>query len=199
MKESERDELFLRARKAASPGQDDQRRVRAALRRRLGVAAGVSLGVTGAKAAASVGPTGLLAGAGVSGLALAKAATVLIAVAAVGLAVVPARRRQPATRGGPSSALSITPVTLPPSSPLNPRPTLGVSPPPVGSGAELDIPAPPTLASPSATSEVPPRPGVEGISRGNAALHALPGTPPGAAAENHTLHVSLESPHPVGD
>ncbi len=183
MKDLERDDLFRRAREAASPGEDDQRRVRAALRRRLGVTACLSVGVTGAKAAASLGPTGLLAGVGASGLALAKVATVLVAVAAVGLAVVPARRHRSATPRDSSSAQSITRVTPPP------------SPPPIGSGAERDIPAPPTLASPSATSWAPPRSDVPDV---KAVLHALPGTHPVATADNHAPSVSREPRSPVG-
>jgi hypothetical protein len=176
MKGRERDELFRRARQAATPGEDDQRRVRAALRHRLGVAAGVSVGVAGAKAAASLGPTGLLAGAGVSGLALVKVATVLIAVATVGLAVMPARRAASGPHGYASSAPIMKPVTLPPASPLSSLPTLEVSPPPT-----------PTLGSPSTAPGSPSR------------LHELPGTPPVATAEGHTPSVSRKSPEPVSD
>lgn len=97
MKDQERDDLFARARGGVAPTDDDRRRVRAALGRKLGIAAGASVGVTAAKAAASVvpavAPTGsaAVAGVGFSSLAVGKALAVVVAVAAVGWAAVPAR------------------------------------------------------------------------------------------------------------
>ena len=83
MRDSERDELFARARRAASPTDDDRRRVRAAIVRRLRAGALVTVGVTAAKAAASGLPVASGLGTGVSTLAAAKVVVGVVAVAAV--------------------------------------------------------------------------------------------------------------------
>ena len=136
MKDHERDALFARARGEASPTDDDRRRVRAALRHKLGIAAGASVGVTAAKAAASVSPGIAAAGstaattavAGLSGLTMIKVAAIMVGLAAVGVTVLPHRADVTSRKSAVSSVLPPQPMAPAAHEPLAP---VGVSAPPV--------------------------------------------------------------------
>jgi hypothetical protein len=96
----ERSDLFGRARLEASPREEERRRVRAALTRKLGALAAASVGVAATKAAAGATEVGL------SALAVVKAAAVVVAITAVGFVAFPARRgASPSSR--PTSESSI--------------------------------------------------------------------------------------------
>lgn len=119
MKDHERDALFASARSAATPTDDDRRRVRVALSRKLGVVAGASVGVTAAKAAASVTTTVVGASntagattalAGFSGIAMVKVTAIVIALAAVGVVALPRRVTAPTSKSVATTALSSAPI-----------------------------------------------------------------------------------------
>jgi hypothetical protein len=101
--------LLRRARCATSPTDDDRRRVRAALGRRLGAVAGASIG-TAATRAAAAGPTA----AGVSGsasLGLGAKAAVVAVVALVGAGVAAYKQASAPPAGPAATASSAAPTT----------------------------------------------------------------------------------------
>jgi len=91
VKDQERRDLFARARDGATPSDDDRRRVRAALHRKLGVGAAAAVGVTVTKAAAGMAPSAAVTGAvsGVSAAVVAKALVLVAVVAAASWVVIP--------------------------------------------------------------------------------------------------------------
>jgi hypothetical protein len=136
VKDHERDALFARARGEATPTDDDRRRVRAALRHKLGIAAGASVGLTAAKAAASVSPNVAVAGsaaaksavAGLSGLTMIKVAAIMVGLAAVGVTVLPRHSSVPASKSAVTAVLPPQPMAPAAHEPASP---LGASAPPV--------------------------------------------------------------------
>jgi hypothetical protein len=127
VKNSGQDELFARARGEASPSDDDRRRVRSALAKRLGAVAGATVGATALKAAASTLPAGTTAttglaagGASLSAIGLVKAA---VAIAVVSVAAVVATSALPAKHGERpmktatvAEPVAAAPPAMPPSS-----------------------------------------------------------------------------------
>ncbi len=93
MRDRQRDELFARARRAASPTDADKRRVRASLSRALGAAAATSVGASASKAAASATETALAAAVRASATTVGKVVLALLTASAVAGVAVPAFRR----------------------------------------------------------------------------------------------------------
>jgi hypothetical protein len=89
VRDSERDDLFARARKDASPTDDDRRRVRGAIHRRLGVGAGTAVATTALKAAASTAGAGTVAAGtvatGTAGASAASVTATAVSLSAVGV------------------------------------------------------------------------------------------------------------------
>jgi hypothetical protein len=93
VRDRQRNELFARARRAASPTDADKRRVRASLSHALGAAAATSVGATASKAAASVTETALAAAVRASATTVGKVVLALLTASAVAGVAVPAFRR----------------------------------------------------------------------------------------------------------
>jgi hypothetical protein len=108
VKDSERDILFARARSAASPTDEDRRRVRAALARQIGVTAAVTVSATAVKTAAGAVPAASAAGAGLSTAVVVKMAVAIVAVSAVLGGAVPALR----ARTSASPAVPVATATV---------------------------------------------------------------------------------------
>jgi hypothetical protein len=103
--DDERSALFARARGAGAPTDEDRRRVRSTLSRRLGVAAGAVVGTSTTKAAGLAGATSIAALGGSTMLTVKVTAVALAVVAATAGAVVLQGRSAP-ERSAPVPMLS---------------------------------------------------------------------------------------------
>jgi len=142
MIDSERQALFARARRAASPGANDRMEVRAAIARRLAVTAGAAVATTAIQAAATATTTAKAAGAVGTGLSLiTKVLVSVVAIAAVtgGAALVRSTSGVPAT----SQARGVSASLASWSSPSSPRGAVAVV---VTPGTEVTAPAEPPKA-----------------------------------------------------
>ena len=132
MNDDERSALFARARGAGAPTDDDRRRVRSTLARRLGVAAGAVVSTSTTKAAGLAGATSI-AGLGGSTMLTVKVTTVALAIVAATAGAVVLHARSAPERSAPvpmapstearhvASLVSATPYL--PSSSLLPSPS----------------------------------------------------------------------------
>jgi len=160
MNHSERDQLFARARRAASPTEDDRRRVRAAIGRRIAAGTLATLSVTATKAAASGVPVASAVGTGTLTLSVAKLVALVGVVAVSGVAggVLLART------AGPSATTATTSVPTVPATPAQALSVVTrasyVAPPPVRAIPVEAPPAIPVEAPPAIPVEAPPAVGV---------------------------------------
>ena len=153
MKQVERSALFAQARRAGDPTSDDRQRVRAALGRKLGVAAGAAVAATTSKAAGLAG-VGAVAGLGGATAAVVKVAAVVVALAVFGVgAVVMSERTQGRSAVGPVElAVRPAPIERSAADPATPElhaPPVPVTPPSV-SLAPTRAPSPVALLAPTA-------------------------------------------------
>jgi hypothetical protein len=148
--------------------------VRAALRHKLGIAAGASVGVTAAKAAASVSPGVAAAGstaattavAGLSGLTMIKVAAIMVGLAAVGVTVLPHHADVATRKSAVTTVLPPQPMAPATHEPLGPvsapsvhePSTVTPSTPPAPPAREVVASRPLPTPATSIAVEVPPAP-----------------------------------------
>jgi hypothetical protein len=138
--DDERSALFARARGAGAPTDEDRRRVRSTLGRKLGVAAGAVVGTSTTKAAGLAGATSM-AGLGGSTMLAVKVTAVALAVAAATAGAVVLRGRTAPEQAAPVPMTSSVEAR-------NVAPMVTASP-DLPSSSELPSPSPSPLPAPA--------------------------------------------------